>query len=85
MNKYEIYLEGGYTGGHTSQAGWDTEIEWRAQSKIRQLIPTIEKLDCWSNEGNTSGYYPSVTFRATEEQLALIKANLFNIKSIDVK
>jgi hypothetical protein len=85
MKKYEIFLEGGYTGGHTSQAGWDTEVEWRAMASVLKLIPTIDRLDCWNNEGNTSGYYPSITFRATEEELALIKASLFNIKSIDVK
>ena len=85
MKKYEVWLSGGYTGGHTSQAGWDCEIEFRAQSEIKKLIPNIKDLDWWNNEGNTSGYYPSITFEATEEQLALIKANIFNIKSIDVK
>jgi len=84
MKKYVIWLSGGYTGGHTSQAGWDTSVEIKAESRINKLLPTIHT-DSWGNEGNTSGYYPSVSIWCTPEELALVKANLHNIKSIDVK
>ena len=82
MSKYEIFFTGGYTGGHTSQRGWDMEVETRALSSIKNLIPEISNVQDWDNMGNCQGYYPSVTLECTKVQLDLITKNLWNIDKI---
>ena len=83
MTTYEIWLKGGYTGGHTSQSHWDCEIEDRAAASIKKAFPDMH-VRGYANEGNTSGYYPSVVVIATEEQLQQIKKLISRIDEIKV-
>jgi hypothetical protein len=83
MKKYEIWLQGGYTGGHTSQSSWDNEVEDRAVASIQKAFPDMD-VRGYANEGNTSGYYPSVVLVATEEQLQQIKNLISRIDEIKV-
>ena len=83
MTWYEIWLKGGYTGGHTSQSHWDNEIEDRAAASIKKVYPDMH-VRGYANEGNTSGYYPSVVVVATEEQLEHIKTFIYGIDKIKV-
>ena len=83
MKKYEIWLQGGYTGGHTSQSHWDNEVEDRAVASIQEIFPDMY-VRGYPNEGNTSGYYPSVVIVATEEQLQVIKGVISRIDEIKV-
>ena len=83
MKKYEIWLQGGYTGGHTSQSHWDNEVEDRAVASIKEIFPDMY-VRGYANEGNTSGYYPSVIVTASEEQLMQIKKSISRIDKIDI-
>ena len=83
MSKYEIWLQGGYTGGHTSQSHWDNGIEDRAVASIQKHFPDMH-VRGYANEGNTSGYYPSIVVVATEEQLQQIKNIISRIDKIKV-
>jgi hypothetical protein len=76
--KIELFIAGGYSGGHTSQRNWDMDKEDNSKERILKRFPHLE-VKTYSNMGNTSGYYPSVVIvNASEEELAVIN-ELLNV------
>jgi len=72
----ELFVSGGYTGGHTSQKNWNMDKEDKAKERILKRFPHLI-VKTYSNMGNTSGYYPSVCIdNASEEELSVIKGLL---------
>jgi hypothetical protein len=74
MKTVEFLLEGGYTGGHTSNANWDTDVELRERDRLLSIYPNIKTL-AFHNEGNVSGYYPSIIVKAEQEIIDKIIEN----------
>lgn len=68
MKRIEIFLKGGYTGGHCSNRNWNMDVEYNAQ----QVLKTNNILsDEWDNMGSTSGYYPSVIIDEVDLEASL--------------
>ena len=55
----QIWTGQGYTGGHTSQAAWDT---YQEGIKIYSLIKAGYGVQDLTREGAVSGYYPKVAY-----------------------
>lgn len=75
MVMIEFLLKGGYSGGHTSQASWDMETEYRAERKVLKLFPFVKTL-ALSNMGDVGGYYPSIVVKAEQEIIDKIEREL---------
>lgn len=68
----ELFIAGGYSGGHTSQKNWNMDKEDQAKERILKRFPHLV-VKTYSNMGNTGGYYPSLIIdNASEEELSVV-------------